>query len=179
MGVAAKLVAEPYQPTIAANDDGGLVVAHTVTTAALRTRTGALLTDRKAVWAVAVTDTDDPFNDPLTAMHTSEQSPQHVDVDADTTTELVCGLLAVRPVEVRSLQLDPFAWDDVDTRLHVPAGGWILRSDPIPWPPPAAAVAEAGPGQGFVCVHGCCVPAPAPDDPFWSIIATPAPEDTP
>ena len=178
MGVAAKPCADPYQPTVATNnDDGGLVVAHTMTTAALRTRAGALLTDRKAVWAVAVTDTDDPFNDPLTAMHTSEQSPQHVDVDADTTTEMVCGLLAVRPVQVRSLQLDPFAWDDIDTLLYVPTGGWILRSDPIPWPPPA--LDEAAPGQSFIGVHGCCVPAPAPNDPFWSTIATPAPEDTP
>ena len=175
MGVTAKLVAEPYQPTVATHDDAGLVVAHTVTTAALRTRTDALLTDRKTVWAVAVTD--DPFNDPLTAMHTSEQSPQHVDVDADTTTELVCGLLAVRPMQIRSLQLDPFACDDIDTRLYVPTGGWILRADPIPWPPPA--LDEAAPGQGFIGVHGCCVPAPAPNDPFWPTIATPAPEDTP
>ena len=52
MGVTAKLVAEPYQPTVATHDDAGLVVAHTVTTAALRTRTDALLADRKAVWAV-------------------------------------------------------------------------------------------------------------------------------
>ena len=177
MGVTAKLCADPYQPTIATTDnDGGLVVTHTLTAAALRIRAGALITDRKAVWAVAVTNTNDPFNDPLAAVHTSERSVQHVDVDADTPAELLCGLLAVSAVTVRPLQLDPFAWDDVDTRLCVPAGKWVLRSDPIPWPPPA--LNDAAPGQGFIGVHGCCVPAPAPDDPFWSTIATPL-EDTP
>ena len=173
MNGVAPSCADPYQPTVATTgNDGGLVVAHTVTAATVRTHADALITDRKAVWAVAVTDTDDAF-DPLTAMHTSEQSPQHVDVDARTPAKLVCGLLAVSAVKVRPLLLDPFAWDDVDTLVYVPAGKWVLRAPAIPWPPPA--LDDTTPGQGFICVQGCCVPAPAPEDPFWSTIPTPAP----
>ena len=175
MNVDAPPGADPYQPTISTGNDTGLVVAHTMTAATVRTHADALITDRKAVWAVAVTDTADAF-DPLTATHTSERSPQHVDVDAHTPAQLVCGLLAVSPMNVRPLQLDPFAWDDIDTLVYVPAGKWVLRAPAIPWPPPA--LADAAPGQGFICVQGCCVPAPAPEDPFWSTIPTPS-EDTP
>ena len=97
----------------------------------------------------------------------------HVEVDPRSTAQLLCGLLAVRAVKVRPLQLDPFAWDDVDTLLYVPAGKWVLRADPIPWPPPA--LDDTAPGQGFIGVQGCCVPAPVPEDPFWSTIPTPSP----
>ncbi len=173
MTVDAPPCADPYQPTVSTTgNDTGLVVAHTVTNPAVRTYADALITDRKAVWAVAVTDTADVL-DPLTAMHTSEQSPQHVDVDARAPAQLVCGLLAVSSMQVRPLLLDPFAWDDVDTLVYVPAGKWVLRAPAIPWPPPAAALADTTPGQGFICVQGCCVPAPAPEDPFWSTIPTP------
>ena len=175
MNVAAPLCADPYQPTVTTTYGIGLVVAHTVTSATVRTHTDALITDRKAVWVVAVINTDNVL-DPLTAMHTSEQSPQHVDVDARTPAKLVCGLLAVSPVKVRPLQIDPFAWDDIDTLLYVPDGNWVLTAPAIPWPPPT--LDDTTPGQGFICVQGCCVPAPAPTDPFWSTIPTPS-EDTP
>ena len=173
MSGVAPSCADPYQPTVATTDnDEGLVVAHTVTAATVRTHTDALITDRKAVWAVAVVNTGDVL-DPLTAVHTSEQSPQHVDVDARTPAKLVCGLLAVSPMKVRPLLLDPFAWDDVDTLLYVPAGKWVLRAPAIPWPPPA--LDDTTPGQGFIGVQGGCVPAPVPQDPFWSTIPTPSP----
>ena len=112
-------------------------------------------------------------------MHTAEQSRQHLRVNPQTVAGPVWGLLAARPVKVRPVQANPFACDGADT-MRVPAGEWVLRSDPIPWPS-ADTPTDATSGS-VIRARGWCVPAGGPDDPFRDTARTSAPpptEDTP